>query len=353
MLRPFALVAVAVLLAGCTAGTSLTSAPSRNSGGGLIPPSGALHAKRATNSGSYIYASNVGGPSAPFTGSVLIFPVGSNGNVAPSAVITGSNTLLTQVAGIVVTSTGEIYVAVSDTNTIVGFAPGSSGNATPNIVISGPNTSLASPLALAIDDADNIYVVNCNTLHFGPPGPTSVEEFTPASNGNVAPIRTIEGKRTQVGVPEGIAVDHAGQIFIANSSESTITVYGSRANGNVRPRRVISGSNSRVNVPVGVAVDGKNLFATAAYGGYIERLPRNASGDTPPRSLFYTGWPGDPSGQSLAGVATPGDGTIYVAGYSAPLIAQYATGAKGHPHPLTEITGPNTDIVLTNYLYVR
>jgi len=57
---------------------------------------------RRTSSGGYVYVANVDQSQGPFVGSVLIYPVGSSGNVAPIATITGSNTLLTQVDGIVV-----------------------------------------------------------------------------------------------------------------------------------------------------------------------------------------------------------------------------------------------------------
>jgi sugar lactone lactonase YvrE len=301
-----------------------------------------------SSSGGYIYASNQLS-FANHIGSIVYFPTGSTGNVPPTGFIAGSNTQLTQTNGIVVDSRGEIWAAQSDTNAILGFAPGSNGNVAPNAVISGMNTGLASPLAMAIDSADNLYVVNCNECHYGPPGTTSVEEFAAGSSGNVSPIRTISGKRTQLGVIEGIALDAKGSIYVANSFSAEVTVYGRHANGDAQPERVLTG----VSVPVGLAVISRNLFITAVDQGEIARYSRKAAGNAQPRSRFAVNWPPDPSGQSLAGIAGAPDGTLYVAGFSAPLIAQYAAKSEGNAQPLAEIEGSNTQLVEPTFVFVR
>jgi hypothetical protein len=81
---------------------------------------------RHTSGGGYIYVTsesrNNVGPE------ILVFSDGANGNVAPVNVITGSQTQLSQINGIAVDASGEIYVANTDSDDIVGFAPGSSGN---------------------------------------------------------------------------------------------------------------------------------------------------------------------------------------------------------------------------------
>jgi len=57
------------------------------------------------------------------TGEVLEYSIPSGGNVSPVNVISGAETQLTEVGGLVVDSNGEIYVVDIDTNQIVGFAP--------------------------------------------------------------------------------------------------------------------------------------------------------------------------------------------------------------------------------------
>ena len=44
----------------------------------------------------------------------------------------------------------------------------------------------------------------------------SVTVYAALANGNVAPIRTIAGRSTQLSYPTGIAVDGSGHIYVAN-----------------------------------------------------------------------------------------------------------------------------------------
>jgi len=305
-------------------------------------------ARRRTSSGGYVYVANIDQQLRPWIGSVLIYPAGSNGNVAPIAAIAGSNTMLTLAAGIAVDKSGEIYVAVTDTNTIVGFPAGSNGNVTPNIVISGSNTGLASPDGLGLDQAGNLYVANCG-CNYGPPGPTSMEEFGVGVNGNVAPIRAISGKRTQLNNIEGLALDKAGFIYVANSLSADVAVFGPHSNGDVAPKRTLSG----LDVPVGLATSGKSLFVATVGSGTVERFSRKAGGSVPPRSKFEIDWSGCPSGQSLVGIAAGPNSTIYVAGFCAPLVAQYAQNARGRAQPLAVITGASTKLAVPVFVYAN
>lgn len=305
---------------------------------------------RAGKSPAFVYVSNQsGGP--PPVGSVLYYPVGSNGDVAPSGAISGSNTHLTGANGIVVDSGGEIYVANSDTNTIAGFATGSNGNVTPNVLISGSNTGLATPIGLALDSDGNLYVSNCGQCN-SPPAPDTAVEFAAGSNGNATPLRTIVGQRTQLNQENQLAVDGRGYIYVANATVQKVTVFGPRADGNVAPERVISGSNSRVNEPDGLAVDGRNLYVTSAYQGYIGRYDSAAAGNVRPRSVLHVDW-SNGGQQVLGGIIPAPDETLYVTGFSVPLIAQYTAKARGTAAPLTEIKGPSTQLVLPTFVFVR
>lgn len=340
---------VAVLALAACSGAGSASAPI-----GRNPQAVSSLPDRAASPSGFIYAANLIHASAPYVGSVAYYPVGSNGDVPPAGIISGSNTQLTQVDGIVVDSNGEIYVADSDTNTIVGFAPLSNGNVNPNVVIRGPNTGLASPIGLALGRAGHLFVANCGRCGFGSIGPVSVEEFAPGSTGNIKPIRKITGSRTQLGQTDGIAVDLVGHIFVANAREYTVTVYAPGAHGNAAPLRVISGSTSGINEPDGIAVDESGLYVDAAYLGYIGRFAHRANGNVPPRSVLHVDWSGGgPSGQTLGGIITAPDGTLYVAGLWSPLIAQYAATASGKPPPLTVISGPDTQLVVPTFVFVR
>lgn len=306
---------------------------------------------RDPSQSQFLYVTNALKSAPPYTGAINYYPTGSNGDVAPSGVITGANTQLTQNTGLVVEPNGWIYAANADTNSIVGFPPNSTGNVAPSVVISGSNTGLASPLGLALDGAGDIFVANCGTqCNYGPPGPTSVEEFALGSSGNVAPVRTITGSRTQLGQADGIAVDGAGYIYVATAAQQAITVYRPQARGNAAPIRVISGPNTRIDGPDSVAVDANGIYVTAINQGYVERFPRLAGGNVPPSAILHLTW------RAVNFVLTAPDATVYATGRdssSIPLIAQYAARAHGHPTPLTVISGPSTQLVTPTFEYVR
>ncbi|HYA34698.1 MAG TPA: hypothetical protein VEF03_03715, partial [Candidatus Binataceae bacterium] len=93
---------------------------------------------------------------------IRIFPPGADGNVAPKAVITGSATQLSSAYAIAFDRAGNIYAlsAIPFFNPrengwqeiVLEFAAGSNGNVAPIAVISGPSTLLASPAAIAISE---------------------------------------------------------------------------------------------------------------------------------------------------------------------------------------------------------
>ena len=95
---------------------------------------------------------------------IRIFPPGADGNVAPKAVITGSNTRLSSVYSIALDRAGNIYAlnavpffdffgnGLQPQQIIFEFAAGSNGNVAPIAVISGPSTLLSGPSAIAISE---------------------------------------------------------------------------------------------------------------------------------------------------------------------------------------------------------
>lgn len=84
---------------------------------------------------------NTSGP-LPTNIRIVVYPAGSNGNVAPSAVISGGNTMLTNPNKIRVDASGNIYVADLGVGGILFFAAGSNGNVAPTAIISGSDTGL-------------------------------------------------------------------------------------------------------------------------------------------------------------------------------------------------------------------
>jgi hypothetical protein len=87
---------------------------------------------------------------------------------------------------------------------------------------------------IALDSAGNIYVANGNTGNVTP----GILEFSAGSMGNVAPIRTISGSATTMGGVGNISLDAAGNIYLIN--ESNILKFAPDAMGNVPPIATIS-----------------------------------------------------------------------------------------------------------------
>src|SRR5580692_11813321 len=53
------------------------------------------------------------------------------------------------------------------------------------------------------------------------------------------------------------------------------------------------------------------------------------------------------------GMAAGRDDTVYVTGFSVPLVAQYSGRGRSRRSPLTVISGSNTDLVLPTFVFAR
>jgi sugar lactone lactonase YvrE len=348
-----------ILLGGC--GGSAAPQSSALPAHGMMPsglPFSAAFPPGKNTSADYVFVTNdLGGT----TSEIEYFPVGSSGNVAPAGVITGSNTGLTYYTeGIAVNVSGEIFVASMDTNRILGFAAGASGNVSPVVTIGGTNTGLAKPIGLALDATGNLYVANCSTQTFGCPnganGNPSIEEFAAGSNGNVAPVRIITGKRTGFVAPNSLAIASNGDIYVVDSGNakhapSAIDVFGSSARGDVAPRRVIYGPHTKLNQAYGLAVNANGIYTDTWNGQYVQRFRLTANGDAAPAATI--------KGKAtqlqccLDGMAAAPDGTVYVVDRGGPIsVQQFAGLARGNAAPLESISGSSTGFDVPVHVFV-
>jgi hypothetical protein len=222
------------------------------------------------------------------------------------------NTQLSQPTGIVVDgATGNIYVANLDGGTgfqgsINVYPPlGSSTgtlNESPTAIIAGQfngactaaanpyaccsgsgtgictdNTGLANPTGVDLifnssAEVLDLYVTNSNG---GPPGCAntsscngSITAYSPASsaNGNATPSLIVTGSNTQLFSPQGLS-HNAGELYVTNGSNNTVTIYPSETGGNLAPSSTIMGD---LNGPEGInnaEVDGDVLSFVVNYSG--------------------------------------------------------------------------------------
>jgi hypothetical protein len=172
---------------------------------------------------------------------ISIFPSTASGDVAPTKVIAGNATNIFAVgfgAGqIAVDSANNIYIAgglLQEPDAVLIFDSSSTGNVPPTNTLSGSNTMIDDVAGLALDDAGNIYVANGNVMGSTP----SILEFSAGSTGNVAPIRTISGSATTMVSPGNLSLDSAGNIYVLNNLN--ILKFSPTATGNVAPAATIS-----------------------------------------------------------------------------------------------------------------
>src|SRR3989442_2954795 len=201
---------------------------------------------------------------------ILVFAAHAVGDVAPTAIIGGTSPGLAQPKGLALDASGRLYVANWGANSIVVFAGGASGNVAPLTTISGANTALNGPEGISLDLHGRVYVTNA----LG----NSITIFNAGASGNVRPTDTIVGASTGLNAPRGIALDPVGRLYVANSgagaSTSSVTVYESGAKGNAAPIDTITGTNTALDQPQGVALDpaGRIYVANSAFTSHQYRI---------------------------------------------------------------------------------
>ncbi|MFY9663082.1 MAG: hypothetical protein WAL67_00630 [Candidatus Cybelea sp.] len=197
------------------------------------------------------------GCSSPYFYCVEIFASGANGNVAPTGIIRGKKTELSDSSGVALDASGNLYVAnyagvgYNDRGTVTAYTAGSVGNVAPARTISGSNTGLYQPEGVAFDTGSNIYVPNG---FGGPSNAGSVTVYAPTASRNAAPIRTIQGTKTKLDEPLGIALDGSDNLYVGNYESNTVTVYAAGANGRVKPINKIKGTRTGLSYPTGIAI---------------------------------------------------------------------------------------------------
>jgi hypothetical protein len=145
-------------------------------------------------------------------------------------------------------------------------------------VIEGSKTRLNIPVGIALDRNGNVYVANEGNV---------ITIYAAGSTGNVAPALTIRGRKTKLQYPNGLALDSSANIYVSNSGKDSIAVYAAGAHGNVAPIQLIKGKATKLNWPWGVAVDGaKNIYAADFHSGLpsasITTYPARTTGNVAP-----------------------------------------------------------------------
>jgi sugar lactone lactonase YvrE len=183
-------------------------------------------------------------------------------------------------------SNGSVYIADANgvQDEVLVFPQDTNGGPSPTEFITGNVTGLSLPQGIAVDNAGNMWVTNFGT--------SSITEYPAGSTGNIAPANTVQGNATFLSGPVGIAFNANGDMFVVNSQTDNsgnydILEFGPNPSGNQAPINRIGGAATLLNQPQYVAVDGSgNVYATNIAANLINIYAPGASGDVAPIVSF-------------------------------------------------------------------
>jgi 6-phosphogluconolactonase (cycloisomerase 2 family) len=210
----------------------------------------------------------------------------------------------------------EVAVTSQQYQGITIYARNASGTARPLRTIRGESTLLADPHGVYLDGVNNeVFAANHGNWtemrsyaddavmlpgeykagRFEQP---SIRIFQASADGNVAPIRTIQGEQTQLAWPMGIDVSRErNEIAVANYGSHSILLYSRTGSGDVAPIRVLGGERTGIVGPVAVGFDHKNKeLWVANYGDHTAVVfDIDAAGNVEPKRIIRNAPAGTPT----------------------------------------------------------
>ena len=184
----------------------------------------------------------------------------------------------------------EIFVGNPFAQAILVFRGAAEGNEAPIRVIQGPHTELWQPDTLEIDLVHDEIVV---------PGRDGILVFPRAGNGDVAPLRVLRFDEPNWRA-YGVAVDPVHNVIVAGASygprpqrKTSLLIFDRSDNGNVKPLRIINGRNTGLQGIRQIQVYPKEGWIIVAQitdgnimepeGTFVGVWSVHDNGDVPPR----------------------------------------------------------------------
>jgi len=240
-------------------------------------------------------------------------------------------------SGVTVDNEGNTYVADTDNNTIRKISPGGqvttlAGCATCSSGMddgAGSEARFSSPVAVTVDRAGNVYVADNNNSTIRkvtPDGVVTTLAGSPGQNGDADGT----GAGAQFDHPYGLSVDDGGNVYVADTSNSTIrkvtpegVVTTLAGMAGVSGSKDGTGGAARFSDPTGVAVDraGNVYVADGDYATVRKITPTGvvttiAGCATCPRGSF-DGIGTDALFMQPWGIAVDNETNVYVGDYRA------------------------------------
>lgn len=230
----------------------------------------------------------------------------------------------------------HLYVADSGNNSIFVFARNASSVALPQVTIAGAATQLASPSPIAVDPAGNIWVAN----HASTP---DVLEFTGGAVGNTTPAAVMTVSSAAVPGPlgvKGLIFGPTGKMYVATGTGNHVMVYSGGANGTPAATQDISGFSTQLNDAEGIALDANGNIYTASFASNaILEFAANATGNIAPMRVIKGAFNTHLSSPSY--VAVDSGGNVFTFNSGDGIIREYAANASGDVAPIVTLSFPD------------
>src|SRR5271165_2083881 len=231
------------------------------------------------------------------SGNIKIAPgiatVAGGGSIVPStAASPATSAMLNGPAGVAVDAAGNLYIADSGSDVVeeVSAATGQIvvvagvGNIVPSTTAS-PATSamLNDPAGVAVDGAGNLYIADSGNDVVEEVSAATGQIVVVAGGGSIVPSTTASPATSALlNGPAGVAVDVAGNLYIADSgnglveevSTTTGQIVAAAGGGTTEPgTAAIASANSKLGEPRSVAVDrAGDLYIADTGNNQIDRL---------------------------------------------------------------------------------
>jgi DNA-binding beta-propeller fold protein YncE len=259
---------------------------------------------------------------------LVIFDRNAKGNVPPTRELATPHGTF----GIAVDEAAqEIFLTIQHDSAVVVFNKRGQTDDPPRRLLQGDRTGLADPHGIAIDTKNKLMFVSnygavarrnaesgragernrgrapkpnwpldrgAAVLGSGKFYPPSISVYPMDAQGDVAPLRVIQGPRTRLNMPSHIFMDsERGELYVANDMDHSIVVFDSSANGDAAPKRLLKGPRTMLQNPTGLFVDVKNdELWVANFGNHAATVyNRAADGDTAPLRVVRSGPLGNPA----------------------------------------------------------
>ncbi len=260
---------------------------------------------------------------------MVVFSRNARGNVKPDRELHTPH----RTFGIAVNEEAqELFLTIQDPAAVVVYPKLAKADDAPVRVIEGDHTQLADPHGISLDIKRKlVYVSNHGSVASSKDGKNftrqpisdgkwqvpnegvrrrnmkpgsgrfeapSITVYALDAKGDAAPVRKIEGPKTQLNWPAQIYLDEEhDELFVANDVGDSVLVFRASDNGDAAPVRVIKGPKTWVKNPTGIFVDTKNQeLVVANMGSHATTVfPRTANGDVAPVRLIRAAPQGTPA----------------------------------------------------------